>query len=156
MATSWACCLLLSLHLRSCTGKQRSSPDLNAPQNGFMTAMYRHVCHPYPNASSISKFVKLIHLGVSAEGAIECISKSALSTSCEEVQCIDHVQDSVVKNRMRPMTRTTRTQWRDKNLSPQTHKTISLYWRQDQPRKRTHKGKVPLLYSQPVTSTSPQ
>jgi hypothetical protein len=24
-------------------GKQRSSPDLNAPQNGFMTAMYRHV-----------------------------------------------------------------------------------------------------------------
>jgi len=45
-----------------------------------MTAMYRHVWHPYPNASSISKFVKLILLGMSAESAIEYISKSALST----------------------------------------------------------------------------
>jgi hypothetical protein len=44
--------------------------------------------------------LKLIHLGVSAESAIENISKSALSTSCEEVQCIDHEQDSVVKNTM--------------------------------------------------------
>lgn len=103
-------------------GKQRSSPDLNAPQNGFMTAMYRHVWHPYPNAWSISKFVKLIHLGVSAEGAIENISKSALSISCEEIQCIDHVQDSVVKNTMRPMTRTARTQRRDKNYPPKPTK----------------------------------
>jgi hypothetical protein len=155
LATSWACRLLLTSNLRSCIGKQRSWPDFYAPQMAFLLRC-TGMCGTLIQTHQVQVSLKLIHRGVSAESAIENISKSTLSTSCEEVQCIDHEQDSVVKNTMWPMTRTTRNQRRDKKLSPQTRKTISLYWRQDQPRKRTHKGKVPLLYSQPGTSTSPK